>query len=230
MQKYSSAELRSFKKYYTDLLENIHHPVKLSKKLFSANLLSIYMLRAIRSLKKPVQQTVKLLDTVEIQIGLDPCKFDCFVDELEKDSPMQHLCDKLRSTCGECDNVCLSTSTAQWCSGVAQLKSQYMIRPSEVMVSSWGSLPPSRSGKQRMCMCGIICDYCCTAAYVVYPSAPHKKYSSFVSSHPSSATEVVSSMSELGEQRMCVWYVIQYTLQLQASDLVHIPHLLINTP
>ena len=54
-----------------------------------------------------------LLDSVEGQIKMDPQNFYKFVDELEKDSPMQHLCDKLRSTCGECDNVCLSTSTDQ---------------------------------------------------------------------------------------------------------------------
>ena len=54
-----------------------------------------------------------LLDSVEGQIKMNPQKFYKFVDELEKDSPMQHLCDKLRSTCGECDNVCLSTSTDQ---------------------------------------------------------------------------------------------------------------------
>ena len=150
MQEYSSTELRSFKKYYTDLLENIHNPVKLSRKLFSANLLSHYMVQAIFSLKKPVQQVVKLLDTIEIQISLDPHKFYKFVNELEKDRPMQHLCDKLRSTCGECDNVCLSTSTDQWCSGVAQLKSSYM--PFDEVVS----LPTNTSGEQRMCTCGIM--------------------------------------------------------------------------
>ena len=94
------------------------NPAELSERLFSADLLSRYMLQAIRSLKNPVQQMVKLLDTVEIQISLDPLKFVTFVNELEKDRTMQHLCDKLRSTCGECDNVCQSTSTDQWCSAM----------------------------------------------------------------------------------------------------------------
>ena len=109
MQEYSSAELRSFEQYYTVLLKNIRNPVKLSKGLFSANLLSRYMLQAIGFLEKPQQfQIVKLLDTVKIQISLDPDVFYKFVDVLEKGSSMQHLCDELRSTCGECDNVCLS--------------------------------------------------------------------------------------------------------------------------
>ena len=85
------------------------------------------------------QQRTELLDAVERQISLDPQIFYKFVDELEKDSPMQHLCDKLRSTCGECDNVCLSTSTDQWCSGVAQLKSTQLV--------SSVTLPPNTSGE-----------------------------------------------------------------------------------
>ena len=128
---------------------NIRNPTELSNRLFSADLLSFYMITAIRSLKKPVQQVIvrKLLDTVEMQIIIDPLKFDTFVSELRKDRPMQHLCDKLRSTCGECDNVCLSTSTDQWCSGVAQLKSQHM--DSFDKVESSATLPQSTSGDQR---------------------------------------------------------------------------------
>ena len=103
--------------HYTDLLMNIHNPAELSERLFAADLLSIHMIQAIRSLKKPVQQLVKLLDTVEIQISLDPLKFDTFVNELR---PMQHLCDKLRSTCGECDvseYMCqLTSGVLAWCS------------------------------------------------------------------------------------------------------------------
>ena len=148
----SSAELRSFKEHYTDLLMNIHDPAELLKRLFSADLLSYHMIKALRSLKKPGEQikVQKLLDIVEIQISIDPLKFDTFVTELRKDSqPMQHLCDKLRSTCGECDNVCLSTSTDQWCSGLAQLKSQHM-DPFDEVVSSM-TLPQSTSGEQRKC-------------------------------------------------------------------------------
>ena len=48
-----------------------------------------------------------LLVAIETTIRLDPQKFSKFVEALEKDSSMQHLCGKLRSTCGECDNVCL---------------------------------------------------------------------------------------------------------------------------
>ena len=147
IQEYSSAELRSFKMHYTDLLMNIHNLAELSERLFAADLLSFYMIQAICSLKKPVQRLVKLLDTVEIQISLDPLKFDTFVKELRKDRPMQHLCDKLRSTCGECDNVCLSTLTDQWCSGVAQLMEDEVIpailptrTPSEQRMSVYGAL------------------------------------------------------------------------------------------
>ena len=152
IQGYSSAELRSFKKHYTDLLKNIRNPVELSRRLFSADLLSRYMLQTIHSLENPVQQAIKLLDTVEMQISMDPLKFNTFVDELKKDSayPMHHLCDKLISTCGECDNVCLITSTDQWCSGVAQLKSWY-IDPFDDEISSV-TLPMRKSSEQRMCV------------------------------------------------------------------------------
>ena len=49
-----------------------------------------------------------MLDYVEIEISMDPLKFHMFVDELKKDSayPTHHLCDKLSSTFGECDNAC----------------------------------------------------------------------------------------------------------------------------
>ena len=117
--------MRTFQEHFADLFEGIHEPVSLSLRLFSAGLLHRDTRRTICSLEKPVQQRTELLDAVERQISLDPQIFYKFVDELEKDSPMQHLCDKLRSSCtrGECDNVCLSTSSDQWCSGVAQLKS-----------------------------------------------------------------------------------------------------------
>ena len=151
MQKYSSAELRSFKNHYIDLLKDIKNLNELSGRLFSAGLLSHYILEVIRSLQEP-QQIVKLLDTVEIQISLDPLMFYKFVDKLEEYSPTQHLSDKLRSTCGKCDNVhvCLSTSTDQWCSGVAQLKSRYM----DSAVSSVIVPRPIKntSGEQRMCI------------------------------------------------------------------------------
>ena len=57
------------------------------------------------------QRVSELLDATETTIQLDPQNFHKFVEKLAKDSSMQHLCDKLRSTCGECDTV--STSTDQ---------------------------------------------------------------------------------------------------------------------
>ena len=86
------------------MLKNIRNPVELSRRLFSADLLSRYMQETICSLEKPVQQIVKLLDTVEMQISVDPLKFEVFVNELRKDSALKQLGDKLRSTCGEYDN------------------------------------------------------------------------------------------------------------------------------
>ena len=132
--------MRAFQKHFADLFEGIQEPVSLSLRLFSAGLLHRDTRRTICSLERPVQQRTELLDAVERQISLDPQNFYKFVDELEKDSPMQHFCDKLRSTCGECDNVCLSTSTDhdQWCSGVAQLKSHTVLSV---------TLPPNTSGE-----------------------------------------------------------------------------------
>ena len=43
----------------------------------------------------------ELLDAIETAIGSDSQNFYKFVDELETDSRMQHLCDGLKSTCGE---------------------------------------------------------------------------------------------------------------------------------
>ena len=138
VQEHQSAEYQSFQKHFADLSDSIQSPTSLATRLYSANLLSRDTRRSIYSLQMLTQQMETLLDSVEGQIKMDPQNFYKFVDELEKDSPMQHLCDKLRSTCGECDNVCLSTSTDQWCSGVAQLKSHTM---------SSVTLPPNTSGE-----------------------------------------------------------------------------------
>ena len=99
----SEVECRVFKKYFADLSECIQSPTTLAGRLYSADLLSRDTRRTICSLERPGQQTTELLDAVEGQISMDPQNFYKFVDELEKDRPMQHLCDKLRSTCGECD-------------------------------------------------------------------------------------------------------------------------------
>ena len=96
-----SAEYRSFKEHFAVLFEGIQDPVTLSARLFSAGLLDRETRRTICSLERPAQQMSKLLDAVEGQIIMDPQNFYKFVDELKKDRPMQHLCDKLRFTCGE---------------------------------------------------------------------------------------------------------------------------------
>ena len=103
LQEPTSTEYRSFRGHFADLFESIQEPISLSARLFSAGLLHIETKRTICSLERPAQQRNELLDAVERQIRADPQNFYKFVDELEKDSPMQHLCDKLRSTCGECD-------------------------------------------------------------------------------------------------------------------------------
>ena len=96
-----SAEYRAFQKYFDDLLESIQNPPTLSARLFSAKLLTKEVRRTICSLEKPMQQRTELLDAVERQIEAVPHNFYKFVEALEKDAPMQHLCDKLRDTCGE---------------------------------------------------------------------------------------------------------------------------------
>ena len=105
LQEYS-AEYRAFQKHFGDLFESIQNPPTLSARLFSAELLTGDVRRTICSLEKPTQQLTELLDAVEGQIKVDLHNFYKFVEALEKDAPMQHLCDKLRDTCGE-KNECL---------------------------------------------------------------------------------------------------------------------------
>ena len=113
--------------------------------MFSARLISHDVRKKI---SEPVtfteQKVSELLNATEVMIKVNSQNFYKFVDVLEKGTPLQDLCDKLRSTCGECDNVCQSTSTDQWCSGVAQLKSTQPV--------SSVTLPPNTSGEQRMCV------------------------------------------------------------------------------
>ena len=106
-----SAEYRSFRDHFDDLLESIQNPTTLSDRLFTAGLLSRETRKRIcsRSLVDTEKVSV-LLDATETTIRLHPSNYHKFVKALEKDSSMQHLCGKLRSTCGECDNVCLSIS------------------------------------------------------------------------------------------------------------------------
>ena len=140
-----SEEYRLFRKHFADLFKSIQNPVPLSVALFSAGLLSSDTRRRIADRALTTEEKIsELLNATEAMIKDDPQNFYKFVDVLEKDRPMQHLCDKLRSTCGECDDVCLSTSTDQWCSGVAQLKSTQPV--------SSVTLPPNTAGEQRMCV------------------------------------------------------------------------------
>ena len=104
LQELTSAEYRSFCEHFVDLFEGIQEPISVSVRLFSANILHIKTKQTIYSLERPAQQRNELLDAVERQIRVNPQNFYKFVDELDSsDSSMQHLCDKLRSTCGECD-------------------------------------------------------------------------------------------------------------------------------
>ena len=113
VQETESAEYRSFQRYYADLFKSIGDPTSLAAELYSAGLLIRDTRRKIYELPLTEQKVCELLDATETAIRLEPSNYHKFVEALEKDSSMQHLCGKLRSTCGECDNVCLSTSTDQ---------------------------------------------------------------------------------------------------------------------
>ena len=114
LQETESAEYRSFRDHFSDLFESIQNPTTLSARLFTAGLLSRETRKRICSRTLVDSDKVsELLDAIETTIRLDPSNYHKFVEALEKDSSMHHLCGKLRSTCGECDNVCLSTSTDQ---------------------------------------------------------------------------------------------------------------------
>ena len=111
-----SAESESFRKHYADLFETIRNPASLVARLYSAGLLSRDTRKRIYSRTLDESDKVsELLDATETAIRPDPSNYHKFVEALEKDNSnsMQQLCGKLRSTCGECDNVCLSTSTDQ---------------------------------------------------------------------------------------------------------------------
>ena len=114
VQETESAEYRSIHDHFADLFESIQNPTTLSARLYSAGLLSRETRKRICSRTLvDTDKVCELLDATETTIRLDPSNYHKFVEALEKDSSMQHLCGKLRSTCGECDNVCLSTSTDQ---------------------------------------------------------------------------------------------------------------------
>ena len=113
VQETESAEYRSFQRHYADLFKSIGDPTSLAAELYSAGLLSRETRMNISDSIHRQQKVTELLLATETAIRLDPSNYHKFVEALEKDSSMQHLCGKLRSTCGECDIVCLSTSTDQ---------------------------------------------------------------------------------------------------------------------
>ena len=69
------------------------------------------------SLQSENQQKMKseLLDAMEKGIQQDPTNYHKFVETLERYTSMQHLCDKLRSTFGECDNVSFTDQCMVFC-------------------------------------------------------------------------------------------------------------------
>ena len=115
VQETESAEYRSFRDHFADLFESIQNPTTLSVRLYSAGLLSLEIRNKIlsRGVLVDSEKVSVLLVAIETTIHQNSSNYHKFVEALEKDSSMQHLCGKLRSTCGECDNVCLSTSTDQ---------------------------------------------------------------------------------------------------------------------
>ena len=104
LQQYKSAEHRSFRNHYADLLETIKNPTPLSKRLYSAGLLSFETRKNIFDLILRRQKVTELLREIETRILLDSQNLYKFVEELEKDSStsLKELCDKLKSTHGEC--------------------------------------------------------------------------------------------------------------------------------
>ena len=115
-----SAEYQSFRRHFADLSESIQNPTTLASRLYSVGLLSRERRNIISFLQLSVEQIGQLLDAVEGQIKVDSQNFYKCVDELEKDSPMHHLCDKMRSTCGEplimYVYVLYASSSSQCCS------------------------------------------------------------------------------------------------------------------
>ena len=93
-----------------DLFNTINKPTALAVRLFSAGLLSSHARHQIFATERKMSN---LIDAIQASIQLEPQNFYVIVNELDKDSSLKELCGKLRSTCGEYDNVCLSTSTDQ---------------------------------------------------------------------------------------------------------------------
>ena len=100
-QETESVEYRSFKSHYADLFNGIQNPVSLSASLYAVDLQSRDTKKKINDFQITEDKVSELLDATETAIRLDPQNFHKFVKEMGKDSSMQHLCGKLRSTCGE---------------------------------------------------------------------------------------------------------------------------------
>ena len=104
-QEHSSAEHRSFKIHYGDLIGAILDPIALFDRLQTANILP--QGTRIRFDMPLTKQIRELMDAIETSIQRDSENFYKFVEVLEEDSSLQHFCDELRSTCGEwCHNTC----------------------------------------------------------------------------------------------------------------------------
>ena len=104
-------ESSSLKTHFTDLVYGIGNPVQLCARLYSIGMISRDTKSAIFTLNEE-KQVIRLLESVMDHVEVDSHWFYKFVDVLEKDHGANRLCDRLRSTCGECDNVCLSIYTS----------------------------------------------------------------------------------------------------------------------
>ena len=104
-QEHNSAEHRSFKIHYGELIGVIPYPIALFGRLQTANILP--QGTRIRSDWLLTKQMQEFMDAIETSIQRDSENFYKFVEVLEEDSSLQHLWGMLRSTCGEwCHNTC----------------------------------------------------------------------------------------------------------------------------
>ena len=98
-----SAECRTFRKYYSKLFEAIANPIPLAARLYSAEILPRSARDRINELVLTKQKVTELLTAAETSIWLNAQTFETFVTELNEDGSLfEELCDKMRSTCGEC--------------------------------------------------------------------------------------------------------------------------------
>ena len=100
-----SAEICAFQQHFADLFDSIQNIPTVSARLFSVRLLTNATREDICSFPTRREQVNCLLGAVYRCITLDPQNFYKFVEALEMDLPMQHLCGKLRDTCGKQGNI-----------------------------------------------------------------------------------------------------------------------------